>query len=1088
MNVFRRQLTLLFAGFLVAGLVAPTRSSAQRDCDFAEFQRHAVAAVGQFVGSPSSGDLTELRQLGATGERCLSSLTGFQKFLGHYLTGYVWYSLGVANGDGSLLDRARSHFQRAVQSYDAAYNRPEMLETSRLMVGWALARRGDLAGDVNVLGKAVDALGTVGEPLRTDAIYLRGLVRLRESEILFRSALAGLAETVTDSALTTLKLAVQDLNAVRRNARDASLRASAAYWAGEAQVLVAKVQALLALNGRGTLPEKELANLSESFDQLTRNQGLVSSVRRASQVAAVYTKMANAVARLLRELDFRKADRIDLNSLGVNSSPSDFCGSLPGEQANICQVYFGALFGLRPGLDFQAPSGDLAFWADWAKLQNFMVFGNVWNLGTSVPNLASWFSGTDGHVRLRDLFTNATLPGAQQAIAAEYAWARAIVRATLGNPVVALPKAPSQLWPQEVRTTLQNVGPLAELARESTNLIAPPPLPRLTNPGALGESVRMCLTLGGLLGRQWYRYAFFLLQYPEAKNTFGTVQPVLAELARYLGARNDIRSAVASQSHQELWRIYNRSRDASTKFAALSALAVVHLFQGDLCDTGPGDDVASACRKHASESPLFAYAGQYFCNVSDLSNSVLQVARCQVSHYPDLGYQWWNFKVQSGPVAATCESPAQVKNEYRADWWLPEFSHLSPARELYIKLRHRTGMFWLALSPAPGVPQFWRPEQLASLHLPGPTEFRVQAQIPVSLELGLPGVAKHVVLTMNDQTVLNQTVTDASLSLKCFSGQEYGILAWADGTWPTFSAVSFSTPGETKRIDLVRAPQPDPQSTKTYETDAEGRFPLWWQNGVTLWTSEAGYASQLGDKSYGPGENVGSTVTRAVLVGGEMLALDELRNRLVRASDGRPFDLPRELGRVRDLAAWGSQVYVLGERGKVVVLTAPDLTPARTFDVPSLSISICRLPAVTWIGDMSGPTIWAVSDAGDTTRLLGVASAVRDGLLAPSRILYDGKSNYAAVVDLLSRKLFFFLPNGEYVGFVKLPREVEWDWLSWSLGGDGLTVRFGVPGAIREAVYRPGATYAFEPSGNYQVPEQPPTIPTGGWIVVRTTW
>ncbi|NOZ55454.1 MAG: hypothetical protein GXO73_01525 [Calditrichaeota bacterium] len=719
-----------------------------------------------------------------------------------------------------------------------------------------------------------------------------------------------------------------------------------------------------------------------------------------------------------------------------------------------------------------------------------MIFGNVWNLGMSVPNLASWFSGTDGRVKLEDLFTNATLPGVQEAVATEYQWARAVVRAALGNPVVNLPSKPSQIWPVAIASTLRNVAPLSKVSRQALNLIAPPsPLPNLAVPDKVRESVRMCMTLGGLLGRRWYRYGFFLLQYPQARDAFGSLQPILVALTRYLGSDATVRDAVASQSHQELWKIYKGSHDSNSKFAALSALAVIHLFQGDLCDSGPGQDVASACHDHAAESPLFAYAGQYFCNISDLSNGVLQVARCQVNHYPDLGYQWWNFKVQNGPVAATCESPANVPNEYRADWWIPEFSHLSPSRELYISLRHKLAMFWLALSPAPGMPTLWRPQLLTSLHTPGPTEFRVQAQIPVSLEFGLPGVTKHVVLTMNDQTVVNEAVTDASLKLQCFSGQPYGILVWADGMWPRFVSVTFSTPGETKRIDLVRAPQQDPGNVKTYETDAAGRMPLWWQGNTVLWLSEGGYTAQLGANSYSESGAGGSGVpARAVVLGGETFVLDAVQNKLVRQKDGQAFALPAEIGRVRDIAADGGRLYVLGENGKLSVLAAPDLAAERTLDVPELSVSVCRLPGSVWVGDLEGPVIWAFSDDGSIFRLLGVEAAVADGLVAPSRILFDEASNYAGVVDLLSHKLFFFLPNGEYVGSVKLPSELDWDWLSWELGKGGLSVRYGVPGAIREAIYQPGGTYAFRPTGNYEVPEQPPTIPTGGWIVVRTTW
>ncbi len=1066
-----------------------TRAVAQ-ECDFGDFQRRAVATVGTFVSTPSSDLGRTLRDLAAEGERCVTSLSGFQKFLAHYLTGYVWYSVGVAEADARALVQAESHFREAAQSYDVSFARDEMLQTARLMIGWSLARRGDLSGDLGLLGRAAEALTNVGQPLRTDAVFLRGLVHLRQAEILFRSALAGAVGAPLDSAVASLRLAVSDLNKVQEAAQSPELRAAAAYWAGEGGVLRAKVQASLALQGKGTLLNRELGTLSAAFDRLTRNRGLDALTRQASQIAWVYTQMASAVARLLNDLDFNVPRRIDLNSVGIAGNPADFCGSLPQVEATSCLTYFGALFGLRPGLSLEGSAGELAFWSDWAKLHNFMVFGNVWNLGMSVPNLASWFSGTDAHVRLENVFTSATLPGAQEAVAREYQWARAVVKASLGNPVLHLPSEASQIWPATIGATLQNVAPLSEVSRQALNLIAPPaPLPALAVPERIRESIQTCMALGGLLGRRWYRYAFFLLQYSQAREAFGPLQPVLSALARYLGSDAAVREAIASQSHQELWQIYRGSHNPETKFAALSALAVIHLFQGDLCDSGPGQDVASACHDHAAESPLFAYAGQYFCNISDLSNRILQVARCQVEHYPDLGYQWWNFKVQAGPVAATCESPATVQNEYRADWWVPEFSHLSPTRKLYISLRHRLAMFWLALSPAPGMPTLWRPDLLAGLRTPGPTEFRVQARIPVSLEFGLPGVAKHVVLTMNEQAVLNETVTDASLDLECFSGQPYGVLVWAEGRWPRFVSVIFSAPGETKRVDLVRAPQKEPTGVKTYESDPAGRMPLWWQGNRIFWAAEGGYSAQIGSNAYEQSQRGGFGVAaRAIQVGGETLLLNTVEGKLLRPSDGRVFAVPEKVGRVRDVSADEKHLYVLGENGKLVVLTVPDLSPKQTFDVSPLSISVCRLPGSLWIGDLDGPVVWSLSEDGNKFKLPGSEAAVADGLIAPSRILYDPTSKYAAVVDLLCHKLFFFLPNGEYVGSIVLPSDLDWDWLSWSLGRDGLRVRFGVPGAIQEAAYPPGAAYAFRPARSYEIPEQPPTIPTGGWIVVRTTW
>ena len=137
--------------------------------------------------------------------------------------------------------------------------------------------------------------------------------------------------------------------------------------------------------------------------------------------------------------------------------------------------------------------------------------------------------------------------------------------------------------------------------------------------------------------------------------------------------------------------------------------------------------------------------------------------------------------------------------------------------------------------------------------------------------------------------------------------------------------------------------------------------------------------------------------------------------------------------------------------------------------------------------DRHNPMLYvSTSDLNTFTPACGFSQAMGDGLAFPYRLITIPSLGYFAVTDLLSRNIFLFLPNGEYVCSIQVPNDVATPYHWIDIRPDATTTELRIAtskGLELQYGSANGNTRPFALSlPNYQIVTQQVLGETGGWF------
>ena len=1031
---------------LVATSVALHSGQAQEVATCGTVESRIVGSILSVVQG-NAGNLAQLEGLVATGQNCLNvgnDLSTYQRFSLTYALAYGNYILGILNSDRNRLQQARQLFRQSRDLYDPSFEMPEKLAFSRLMLAWIALREYQLTGAVTRLDNAITYLGNPADfgSCSRDALYLRAIARLYR------------AQTAADQdqysvARSLFGQAIQDLQGLQEN--DAQM-----YLVNLARLHWAKT-ALLERSIPG-------AGNTASDEAIRDTVGAISDgIGGCETPLPCLSCLFGEAIDLGRGLDEALAGP-------VPAMPSGNCGA--GEICGEASV-FRAIANFLSMAPVPAGGGiEASLWRDWERFFRYYRAA-VPGLGTGGGVLAGLFgTAVNGHnwrtgklERLRN-------------------YGMALVNALgCGGPV------PDQL-PEDDRLHVQGLHDLlGGVSSEDAGLLALA-LGKASNHGCLYQRAESIFQTAG-----------------AAPNQNAELERLIRLACAHLkgGAFGPVVGTDAIE--EQLRAVPDAALDQEHKVEKYFVLGVVHQF------THGWDGVAQGYFDVVDEvDPRSAYMLHYVAHPANPNVLSLQRALWQTQQLVGQGYalRWLQQRLNATlaglpPVGDGTAQPQLLPDNAMVRWDIlsPLYSEQNLARKFYLDLYAVLSEYACSLAPIPPIPTPWTTPG-ASHALSGPRELNLQSEIPVRISAAGAGGPLSLWVFRNGGLV--ESLSNYSgAEFKLVTGLIYRIVVASDGFWPVEVDTFFVTPHQVLQVQLQPALRPVAENRID---SREKGLKLWlWSDGErTLAYDVMKHKYVLkADKETIPvltqvDDNPFVEISKfGRLSDGRYVFLDVGRNLLMMSSpsdlrDGR-FSRTLNLGSIlanesaTDMTIQSDDVYIVSQERPVVTVWSPNSEDHHEIEAPfnpTAVIAIDGSSSAVWIADARSGEIRIYNGTGWLVPA-GIDQARNDSLSIPWRLLYLRTLGYIGIVDISVDRLYLFLPMGEYVGYLDLPRGTGltyWAGVRKGKGGsDVLTVCQGTQLWDVGLGMSQGA-YAFRLRGDYPQ-ETGGGLVWGGWMVCQ---
>ena len=985
-------------------------------------------------------------------------LSPYQSWSLRYVKGYLYYCLGIALGQSTdaanAFSGAEQAFGTVVQNYQSNFQQQAKMNFANYMRAWCYLRSYLIAGSATGLDNATRTLEEIMDSEHSsDVHFLNGFCYLLKA-LGYYEQLA-----VTNEAMDACSLAIQAFDQISDNNR---LRPSADFFLSISKYLQVRFHRLLALRSRPDGLELQVATSLDPIGDENLTNLLSDAVTHASQASNSFQNNTNGdlgsafvsdLSKLQlasqRVQEWITSNRMQYNSLDQTGLTNEQLSNLTTPNTSILGPLIqasAAFVGNNRNLIHPGFTGEAKFWADLTKLLSYMRQGpSPFFAGTHLESLP----GNLFHVN----FT--TMNSRTQNLDNESRFLSGLTRVLAQQTFVGTDNVPlnnSQDLIRQIELISSFLAPAHIATNDGTSVPGDvgfsalmPAIP--ATPDELIAAGRLAITLAGSRmqtsnSRVLYAAAYMLFLRASGSITDIATQAevslyralslfLAAPLALHTNALNRVWNTILAPDVISGWpndlrteaQFYRARIRREVNFDAL-ALNEYNIID----DTDPRAAFALGHERDPGH-PDFPRLEIAACLANQVDWRCLQWMR---RFYEELNYRIPSDAECSGLHLNIHNFPEQVRYFNIR----PETSECNIVRQFVLDQLDLMLNLWQALSTPTYKAYPWTVQTARNNAIPGPREFDfLQETIDVPITITPAGVQSEVVVLADPQTILPQGGANID-TLHLTTGKRYMILVSASGFWPVMLDTLFTSPGASIQVALKPAHTNFLDRLKTEVT--EGNL-LWNVIGrkkdASLVMGPAGFSYKIQGKTEPILEQTNGTTWRSV-------------SKVV--SRGTDLDIITEES---------SRMIATVGRGRFV-----------------------------WEGalDRQEPMLYVrPTDHNTLIPACGFSQAQNDGLAFPYRLITIPGLGYFAVTDLLSRCIFLFLPNGEYVCSINVPPDVAtpYHWIDIRPDETTTEVRIATSNGMERLEYGAGDDiFPFALSPGYQEVEQEVLGETGGWF------
>lgn len=1036
----------------------------------------AVGAVIDFTNNPNPAAATPLQdQIRAVTDFLSASetpLTEYQRWSLNYALGYLHYSLGIALHEGSGAVSAFSDADRAfgevVTTYKPDYPNKKAA-FARYMRGWCRLRRYLSGGGTSDIESAIENLqGITESTLESDIYFLRGFCYLLQAS----SSYGQLA--VNEEARDAIRNAILDFNNIPAGSE---FEASAHLYRAISHyihVQLSRLSDLRSVDGglRSNAPMEELEPvdidnlLNEIETEAQQARNILTAHPDAGLAGAFLIDLANIQRASQTVRDWIESNKTDHAAMDQAQLAVDFLSALltpnvdDGALGSVVQAS-ASFVGNDPAAAPTDASGEAAFWSDLSQILSYMHQGpDAFFAGGSVDLLPSTIfkSNLQQHDarstsldRIREFFEglsavlNNGSAGRLEAVPFE----------NQQKFVRSLELLSSFIAPADNITVTGTIVPKDETFQQNTPSVT-------AGVDELISAGRLAMILAGShknipSSRVLYAAAYMIyLRASQGSNSHAIdlYRAISLFLAHRPTSRNE---ALADRVWNDVlvdtdianWSDNNMRNEAHFYRARINqeCLPVFKSVAENEYERITGSD-PRACYYLGLQTPAIPkmpLLGQALCLTGN--------GDC---------FEWLRidlFKLNA-PSDASCGSVLIGPRDIRYDMLRPNMSECNIVREFVLDQLDLMLACWQALSSPPYKAYPWTVRSGRTNSLLALKEFAyLEETIKVPVVVYPAGVEAEIIVIAPPSTIIPQPDIDKN-ELNISTGQRNLILVSAPGYWPEIRDISYDKPGATLDVQLKRMHSRFTGERRIDKTDGD----LFWRaDGGELVIGHAGFLAELYDKGktllIQQDRQKWGAVSKLVQCAGNLFTIDPFEKNILiidtESGDREASFNASGLGisNPTEIASNGEILFMADrESRRIVSYNASTNTriAAATIEFSPTEIAVIGTGSSARLAALGGDdNMLYVSDGNldKFNRAIGYDRAIGDGLQYPYRLCTVSALGYLAVTDLLSPRVYLFLPNGEYLFSIDVPESVSmpYYWIDIIPASDASEIHIATP-------------------------------------------